>query len=58
MKKLGIFCDRLDNVWTPALGQFVPTDFDQMCEVRVSDDLVDPDHELLRHRGQQRRRLT
>lgn len=58
VKELSIFCDRLGDVWTPTLGQFVLTDFEEVCEVRVSDDVVDLAYDLLRHRGQQRRRLT
>lgn len=58
VKKLSIFSDRLADVWTPTIGQFVLTDFDEVCEVHVSDDVVDLDYDLLRHRGQQRHRLT
>lgn len=58
MQKLSVFSERLADVWTPTIGQFVPTDFDEVCEVRVSDDVADLDHDLLRRRGQQRHRLT
>lgn len=58
MKKVSILCDFLVNVWTPALGQFALTDFDERSEVCVSNDLVQLDHDVLRHRGQQRHRLT
>lgn len=50
MENLGVFCDCLASVWTPALGQLLRPDFDELFDVHVSDDLVDLNRHVLRRK--------